>query len=131
VMRRWFEEVWNRRDPSRVPHYLAADGILHALDEQGRSVVGPEGFIPFLNHFLDNFSDISFTLHEVIEQGPMAAGRWTATLTHTGDGLGMPATGRSVTVSGMSLGRIEDGRLVEGWNEWDRQGLVRALTAPI
>jgi predicted ester cyclase len=131
VLRRWFEEVWNGRDPSRVPHYLAADGIIHALDEHCRDAVGPEGFLPFLNRFLGNFSNISFTVHDVVEQGPMAAGRWTVTLTHTGDGLGMPATGRSVTVSGMSLVRVENGKLVEGWDEWDRQGLARALTAPL
>lgn len=130
VMRRWFEEVWNGRDPSRVPHYLAKDAVIHALDEHGQGAVGPEGFIPFLNRFLENFGEICFTVHEVVEQGPMAAGRWTATLAHTGDGLGMPATGRRITVTGLSLARIEDGKLVEGWNEWDRQGLARALTAP-
>jgi predicted ester cyclase len=127
TLRLWFEEVWNRRDPSRVETYFAPDAILHAFDDSGADAVGPEAFRAFLQRFLDSFSDITVTVHEVVEAGPMAAGRWTATMTHTGDGFGIPPTGRSVTVNGMSLARIEGGMIREGWDEWDRLGLARAL----
>jgi len=127
TLRLWFEEVWNRRDPGRVDTYFAADSVAHAVDDAGGDAVGAEAFKAFLQRFLDSFSDIAFTIHEVVETGPMAAGRWTVVLTHTGDGLGIAATGRSVTISGMTLLRVENGMIREGWNEWDRIGLARAL----
>jgi predicted ester cyclase len=127
TLRCWFEEVWNRRDPSRVERYCAPDTLLHSLGDSGTDVVGPEAFKAFLQRYLDSFSDIAITVHEVVEAGPMVAGRWTASMTHTGDGLGIPPTGRRVTITGMSLARIEGGMIREAWDEWDRLGLARAL----
>lgn len=127
TLRCWFEEVWNQRTPDRVAAYFAPDSLLHSLGDSGVDVVGPDAFKAFLQRYLDSFSDIAVTLHDVVESGPMVAGRWTATMTHTGDGLGIPPTGRSVTVTGMSLARIEGGVIREAWDEWDRMGLARAL----
>ena len=57
----------------------------------------------------------------------MIASRWTATMLHTGDGLGVPATGRPVTVTGMSMARLRNGRMVEGWNNWDTMELMQQI----
>ena len=46
-----------------------------------------------------------------------------------GDDLGVPATGKQVTVTGMSIGRIRDGKLVEGWNNWDTMSLMEQIGA--
>jgi steroid delta-isomerase-like uncharacterized protein len=127
TLRCWFEEVWNQRDPGRVEAYFAPDTRLHSLGGSDGDMVGPDAFKAFLQRFLDSFTDIAIVVHDVVEAGPMVAGRWTATMTHTGDGLGIPPTGRCVTISGMSLARIEGGVIREGWDEWDRMGLARAL----
>jgi predicted ester cyclase len=126
VLRLWFDEVWNRRDAGRIRTYMAPDGIAHAVDETGADAHGPAAFEVFFERFLDSFSDIHFTMHDVVEAGPMAAGRWTARLTHSGPGLGVAPTGQTVTVSGMSMVRVEDGLIREGWNEWDRLGMATA-----
>lgn len=126
IMRLWFEEVWNRRDGDRIAAYLAPHGIIHALDEANQDARGPAEFRNFHQRFLDAFSDIQFTLHDVIEAGPLAASRWTVRLMHSGDALGVPATGERVTLTGMAMIRVEDGMVVEAWNEWDRLKLATA-----
>jgi steroid delta-isomerase-like uncharacterized protein len=133
LFRHWFEEVWNKRDASQIPTYFAADGIAYALDVSGADAHGPEAFRAFFETFLDNFSDVHFTIHDVIETGDWAAGRWSVVLTHSGDGFGVPATGETVTVTGMTLMRAKDGQIAEGWNEWDRLKLAttcRMVGAP-
>jgi predicted ester cyclase len=67
------------------------------------------------------------TLEKVVEEGDTAFGRWTATLTHTGEGLGIAPTGRALKVCGMSALRVQGGEIVEGWNNWDQIGLARQL----
>jgi predicted ester cyclase len=124
IMRLWFEEVWNRRDGDRIAVYLAPHGIIHALDEANRDARGPEDFRRFHQRFLDAFSELHFTLHDVIESGPLAASRWSVRLTHSGDSLGVPPTGATTTLTGMAMLRVEDGMVVEAWNEWDRLKLA-------
>jgi predicted ester cyclase len=48
---------------------------------------------------------------------------------HTGDALGVPATGRRVRVAGITISRIVNGQIVEGWNSWDQLGLLRQIGA--
>jgi predicted ester cyclase len=49
--------------------------------------------------------------------------------THQGDGLGVAPTGRRVRVAGIVMARIEDGKIVEAWNNWDQLGLLRQIGA--
>lgn len=127
VLRLWFEEVWNQCDATRIEVHMAPEGIARAVDETGADAHGPAEFRAFFERFLDCFSDIHFTMHEVVEAGPLAAGRWTARLTHSGPGLGVPPTGRSLELSGMAMVRVEDDKIVEGWNEWNRMALATGL----
>jgi len=120
MIRLWYEEVWNQRDAGKIPRYLAPDGIIHALDVAGDSAQGPEAFRAFQQQLLQSFPDLHFTVHDVIENGDWAAGRWSAEATHTGDGFGVNATGEPVRFTGMSMVRASGGQIVEAWNEWDR-----------
>lgn len=122
LIRLRFEEIWNRREADRIPLYLAPHGVVHATDEEGGDATGPEQFRVFHQRMLAAFPDIRFSVHEVIEDATRAAARWSATLTHCGEGLGQP-TGAAITVTGMSIIRVEEGMGVEGWNEWDRLSL--------
>jgi predicted ester cyclase len=124
IIRLWYEEVWNQRDDAKIPDYLAPDGVIHALDIDGQNAQGPDAFRAFQQQMLQSFPDLHFTVHDVIENGDWAAGRWSAEATHSGDGFGVSATGECVKVTGMSMVRASGGRIVEAWNEWDRIGLA-------
>ena len=55
--------------------------------------------------------------------------RWTATMTHQGEFLGFAPTGKKVTVTGTSTQRISNGKIVEGWDNWDQLGLLVQIGA--
>jgi predicted ester cyclase len=55
--------------------------------------------------------------------------RWSGKMTHSGDGLGMRATGKPVRLSGISIARIIDGKIVEGWDHWDQLGMLEQIGA--
>ena len=55
--------------------------------------------------------------------------RWTATLTHSETFLGIPSSGKQVSVTGMSVEPIVGGKIVEGWDNWDQLSLLVQLVA--
>ena len=77
----------------------------------------------------DAFPDRSFTIEELVACGDWVVTRYTWRATHRGDFAGVAATGKRVTVSGMLMQRIEDGRVVEDRDEWDRLSLLEQLGA--
>jgi steroid delta-isomerase-like uncharacterized protein len=121
---RWFEEVWNKGRRSAIAEMLAPDSVLH---EGGEDSVGPEGFYAFYDRLNAAFSEFRVTVHDTIAEGDRACFRWTCSCKHTGDALGIPATQRTVHVTGMSIMRIADGRMVEGWQNWDMLGLLQQI----
>ena len=63
------------------------------------------------------FPDLTLSCDDIVPSGDKVAVRWTATGTHEGDQLGVPATHRKVTLSGIDIVRIANGRIVERWGE--------------
>jgi len=121
----WFEEVWNKGRAEAIGDMVAANSIVHGL---GEDMAGPEGFKPFHASFRDAFPDIVVTVDDVICEGTLCAARWSAAGTHRGGGLGVPATGRRMSVTGMTWVRFDaNGQLCEGWNSFDRLGMLQQL----
>ncbi len=127
VARRWFEEVWNRRDASAISRMFAEDGIAHGLASDGGPLTGPEGFLPFHRAFIESFKDLRIEIDDLVEEDDKVAVRWHVTGTHTGHGLGVTPRGKAMTVTGMSILRTRDGLIVEAWNNFDVLGMHRQL----
>ena len=121
---RWFEEVWNGGRRAAIAEMLAPDAILH---EGGTDCVGPEGFYPFYDRLTAAFSDFRVTIQDTLSEGDKVCVRWTCTCQHTGDGMGTPATQRTVHVTGISIMRIANGQMVEGWQSWDMLGMMEQI----
>jgi steroid delta-isomerase-like uncharacterized protein len=119
--RRWFEEVWNQQRREAVAEILAPDAVLH---EGGVDSVGPEGFYPFLDRMNAALSDIHVEVLETIAEGDRLCVRWLCSARHTGPGLGFPAAGKPVRVTGISILRVAGGKLAEGWQNWDMLGMM-------
>ncbi len=75
------------------------------------------------------FPDLRVKIDHIVEQGDKAAARWTATMTHKGEFLGFAPTGKKVTITGTSTQRFSDGKIVEGWDNWDQLGLLVQIGA--
>ena len=121
---RWFEEVWNKGRRDAIAEMLAPDGVLH---EGKTDSIGPESFYEFFDRLNGPFSEFRVEVHDTIAEGDRVCLRWSCTCKHTGDALGIPATQKTVHVTGMSIIRIADGRMVEGWQNWDMLGMMEQI----
>lgn len=125
LARRFFEEVWNRGDEAAIDRYIAPDAAGNDADFGA----GREAFRAQWRTWRAAFPDLRFEVQQVIGEGDMVLTRWTLTGTHQAPFLGIPATGRRVEVQGMSLDRIVDGMIAEGFDGWDNWGLRVQLGA--
>ena len=68
IARRWVEEVWNQRHSAAIERLLAKGAITHGLGIDGQDLVGPEGFLPFHQAFLDSFADLQLTIEDLLRR---------------------------------------------------------------
>ncbi|HEY2861146.1 MAG TPA: ester cyclase [Terracidiphilus sp.] len=127
LARRWFEEVWNQGSEVAIDEMFHPDGKAHGFPDAQSALEGPEAFKEIHRSFHQIFSDIHVQVEDVIAEGDRVAIRWFATLTHRGDGLGFPATGKTARMEGSSFVTVQGGQIHTGWNHMDFQGLVSRL----
>jgi predicted ester cyclase len=126
LSRRWFDEVWNKRNRQAIYELSHPDVTTYGLAD-GEKAIGIPGFLPFFDRFVATFPDIHITVEDVIAEGDKTAIRLTATGTHTGDAMGIAPTGRRVKLTGLIMVRWKDGQIIEGWNEFDAWGMMQQL----
>ena len=126
VSRRIFEEVWNNKNLSAIDELMAANYVHH--DPQSPKFPdGIEGYKQLVNYYLKAFPDSHFTIDLEIQEGDVAATHWTVRGTHRGDLPILPATGKTFSVTGISIARVKNGKFAESWNNWDALGLMQQL----
>lgn len=125
LVRRFFEEVWSTGDLSLRDEFLAADYRGHMAGAE--QAIDRNGWTGWFLGFRTAFPDAQFTIEDMIAEGDRVAARLTMRGTHLGPLNGASATGRAVVVTGMSIERVENGRIVEGWNQNDALGLLGQL----
>jgi len=124
LAKRWFEEVWNKGRREAISEILAPDAEIR---ESGEIVKGPEGFYPFFDRMQDAFSEIHVTFQDAIAEADMVCLRWSCSMKHTGSGLGIAPTQKTLATTGMTMVRVANGRFVAGWQNWDMLGLMQQM----
>jgi steroid delta-isomerase-like uncharacterized protein len=123
VARDFFERIWNQGDESAIDQYIP----LNAKGNDPDFGSGREGFKDQWRKWRVGFPDLHFEIVDLVAEGDKVLTRWILTGTHQGEYLGLPATGKTIRVEGMSLDRIEDGLVAEGFDGWDALALRRQL----
>lgn len=130
VIRRWFEEVWNRGREEAIDELFDEEGLAHGLaDEAGSALRGPTGFKPFFRRFREAFPEIEVSVEDTVSEGEKVAARCTVRGRHRGDTLGFKATDSSVEFEGICIVRIRNGKIVEAWNNFDFMSMFQQLGA--
>jgi steroid delta-isomerase-like uncharacterized protein len=130
IAHRWFEEVWNKGREDAIDEMFAEDSIAHGLsDGTGTEPRGPAGFKPFFQGFRSAFPDIQITVEDTVCEADKIVARCRVRATHTGDGLGIPATGKPVDFKGVAIIRVSDGKIVEAWNHFDFIDMYQQIEA--
>jgi len=104
----------------------AEDIVLHEPDEDVR---GMEGLKQFVTMIRSAIPDLRITLEEDIAEGDKVVSRWRAQGTHQGELMGIAPTSNQVTITGITIHRIEEGKIVEEWENWDALGLMQQIGA--
>jgi len=130
VVRRWFEEVWNRGDEKAIDELFDEEGVAHGLaDEAGSPLRGAAGFKPFFRRFREAFPEMEVVVEDTVAEGDKVAARCTVRGRHRGDSLGFKATDSPVEFDGICIVRIRNGKIVEAWNNFDFMSMFQQLGA--
>ena len=128
LMRRWFQEVWNEGRVRTIYDLLAENAIGVGQDQPGVEIHGPADFVALFNRIHGAFPDIKITVEDAFGADDKVVVRWSAAMTHTGDHLGFPATNKKVRITGTTITRIETGKIVQGWDNWDQLALTQQIS---
>src|SRR5215216_7756035 len=104
----------------------AHDIVLHEPDEDVRGI---EGLTQFVSTIRSAVPDLRVTLEDDIAEGKKVVSRWRAQGTHQGELMGIAPTGNEVAKTGITIHRIEDGKIIEEWENWDALGLMQQIGA--
>ena len=120
--RRFYQEVINGRNLDAMDELLTPDGVDHTFGSQSA-----EQAKQFFGMVQQAFPDLHAEVHDVIGEGELVAARVTYTGTHQGEFVGIPATGKQTTISGVDFFRMQDGRQFEHWGGPDMFSLLMQL----
>jgi steroid delta-isomerase-like uncharacterized protein len=102
--------------------------VLNFVDHEASTTMqGLEAFKQFVSAYLTAFPDLHFTIEEQIAEGDKTTLRYTARGTHRGDLMGIPPTGKQVTVTGIFITRWANGKAEESWLNFDALGMLQQL----
>jgi steroid delta-isomerase-like uncharacterized protein len=130
LVRRFYEEVWDRGNSDFVYEVFAEDYVRHDLRPTD-ALPGPEGQKRIAEDFRAAFPDLRVTVDLIVGEGDYVVGRWTASGTHLGSWGAIEPTGRTATFSAVNIYRFENGQVAEIWNHRDDLGLSQQVGAPI
>lgn len=128
VVRRYREELWNRGDLRVADQIIAVNCIYHIHDPiTSISGMGPERAMKAVVLYRAAFPDLEFTIEDLFAEGDRAMVRWTARGTHQGELYGVLPSRMKITITGMDMFRVVDGKIQEYWVNWDTMGFMQQL----
>jgi steroid delta-isomerase-like uncharacterized protein len=129
--RRLLEQSFNEGSFELIDQLVASDAANHdpATPAEMRALRGPEVLKRTASMYRAAFPDVRMTVDDVIAAGDKVVLRWHSEGTHRGELAGLAPTGARGSVTGISIDRWKDGKIVEAWAEWDNLGLARQLGA--
>jgi predicted ester cyclase len=110
LLKQWYEEVWNQANAGFIDEMMHRDVIVHGLDPAGISK-GIENFKTFYKNFRESFPIVHVEVKSLVHDEDTAAAYCLVSAKHV--------KGNNVSFSGLCVGKYKDGKLVEGWNNFD------------
>lgn len=126
VVRRLYEEVWNKRKLEVINEIISPSHALQASNIFGSSI-GPEAYKHNVLLFFAGYPDLHWTIEDTIAETDKVVACWTISGTHKGDYMGVPATNKKISVDGMTVHHITDGKIMDSYVSWDIWGMMQQL----
>ncbi|MCL4302014.1 MAG: ester cyclase [Anaerolineae bacterium] len=128
LIRHFYDEVFTvgKMNITAIDQHLAEDFVGHDLPS---CLNGRAGYKKFVGMLAASFSETTpLKTHEVISSGDKMAVRWSSTGRHTGEFMGIPATGQRITLKGIDIFRLAEGKIADLWQEIDILGILQQLS---
>jgi predicted ester cyclase len=125
IIRRFIEEVNNKREKTDVEQYLTPQYLDHSAPP--KLPRGPEGWRILRAMFFTAFSNLHITIEQMVAEGDRVAIRFTMRAVHTGELRGIPPTGKQLTLTGLDINRFEGGKIAERWGNQNDLGMMQQL----
>jgi len=125
LAQRFYEEVWNKGNLDAVTDLMTSDFVDHAAPPGFPT--GPEGAKQVFIMYRNAFPDFRLSVEDLIAEDDKVVARWVTHGTHQGELMGIPPTGKAVTVTGIDVFRLAGGKIAEHWAEFDTLGMMQQL----
>ncbi len=126
IVRRLYEEVWNKRKLHLMGELVSPSHALHGPNFSGSSI-GPEAYKRQVALFVAGFPDLRFTIEDTVTEENKVVVCWTLSGTHKGEFMGIPATSKKVSIEGITIHHIANGRIMDSYAMRDMWGLMQQL----
>lgn len=124
LLRRATDELWNKGNVDVCDEVYAGNCSFHL---PAFPAEGVEGLKQQVRELRAANPDLHFDVHDVLCDGDLTAARWTTGGTATGEFRGLPATGKSYVMTGMTMSKWEGDRIVEEWTDYNLLGALQQL----
>jgi steroid delta-isomerase-like uncharacterized protein len=126
IVRRLYEEVWNKRRLKVVDELISPS---HALIDPivSTSQVGPELYKRRVVELTTSFPDLRFTIEDMIAEKGKVVVCWVISDTHKGGFMDVAAIGKTLSVEGVTIHYITNGKILDSCARWDALGLMRQI----
>ena len=123
IGRRAFDEVYSKGNLAAVDELYASDFV----DDSPGGGTGAKVIKDAVTEFHQALPDVHVDIEDAFASGDRVVLRYTARGTQTGELMGVPPTGKKMTVRGITIFQIANGKIHREWTEYDRLGIVRQL----
>ena len=123
--RRFYEEVFNQHNADAADEFIATDAVSHATPPGMPN--GLEGAKQLFRMYFVAFPDLHFSVENIIAEGDKVVARYTMSGTHKGELMGIPATGKTIAITGIDILRIAEDKIIEHWGISDELGMMQQL----
>jgi steroid delta-isomerase-like uncharacterized protein len=125
LIQRFYDEAINGKKLELIDEMVAADLVEH--EELPIAASGREGVKQFFSLLQTAFPDFRMNVEDIIVEGDKGVVRATLTGTHRGEFMGIPATGKGVSVTVIDIVRLSEGRVAEHWGVTDSAAMMEQL----
>ena len=126
LIRRLYEEVWNQRKFEVINEIISPSHALQAPNVAG-SAIGPDAYKRQVLRFLEGYPDLHWTIEDTIAEEDKVVACWTISGTQRGEYLGILATNKKVSVDGITIHHIANGKIMDSYSNWDALGMMQQL----
>ncbi|HEX2666456.1 MAG TPA: ester cyclase [Candidatus Acidoferrum sp.] len=128
LVRRLYEEVWNLRKLEVARELISPSHGVQVVDATD-SAIGPQAYARIVTEFVRAFPDLRFTVLDLIAENDKVVAFWNIAGTHQGEFRGIAPAGKKMSVDGITISQLANGKIIDSYVSWDMWGMMQQLGA--